>query len=469
MQEKEESKNKNIEKNLFYKKESSWLNFSENELKEIFELATEYKLFLDKSKTERTCILHVVDYLKKNNFKDLNSYNLIKKGDKFYKIIKDKCVICGICGENLNNFRLIGSHVDSPRLDLKPMPLYEDSELGLLQSHYYGGIKKYHWVNVPLSLNGVIFTKNGQKITLNIGENENDPKFIIPDLLPHLAKEQLKKEASKVIEGEELNIIFGHIPIKDDEIKEKIKLNILKKLNEEYNLTEEDFVFAELEFVPAQKSFDVGLDRGLIGGYGHDDRSCVFSSLKAICDINEDLKNTAISLFVDKEEIGSIGDTGASSFILLNFADEYVKKANLDIKPITILKQTKSISADVTVALDPNFSSVNDPKNSSYVGRGISIEKYGGAGGKYHTNDAHAEYMQEIREILDKNNIQWQTGELGKIDVGGGGTIAMFMSRYGMDCIDAGLCVLGTHSPCEVISKADLYSSYQFYKKFFKY
>jgi aspartyl aminopeptidase len=459
---------KKLKDKLYYKRKSSWLDFSDKEYKEIFILSEEYKNFLFKSKTERITTLFIINYLKKHKFKNLDDSKSINTGDKFYKVIKDKCVIAGVVGKNKENFRLIGSHVDSPRLDLKPLPLYEDSELCLLQSHYYGGIKKYHWVNVPLSLHGVIFTKNGEKITLNIGDKDDEPKFIIPDLLPHLAKDQLKKEASKVIEGEELNIIFGHIPIKDKEIEEKIKLNILKKLNDNYGLTEEDFVFAELEFVPSQKPFDIGLDKGLIGGYGHDDRSCVYSSLKALCELDS-LTNTAISLFVDKEEIGSIGDTGASGFILLNFANEYVKKANLDIKPITILEKTKAISADVTVAHDPNFASVNDTKNVSYVGRGISIEKYGGAGGKYYTNDAHAEYMQEIRTILDKNKIKWQTGELGKIDVGGGGTIAMFMSRYGMDCIDAGPCVLGTHSPCEVLSKVDLYSSYLFYKKFFEY
>lgn len=465
--EKKKSKNKKLQEKMFMKKESSWLSFKDAEQKKIFKFADSYKKFMRDSKTERLCIKSTITILKKNGFKDMSKLKTLKTGDKVYKNIKDKTVIAAIIGKNKEEYRLIGSHVDSPRLDLKPHPLYQDSELTLLQSHYYGGIKKYHWVNVPLALHGVAFTKKGKKVEVHIGDKENDPKFIIPDLLPHLAQDQMKREARKTVEGEELNIIFGHMPINDKDIDQKVKFNVMKHLHDEYGLVEEDFACAELEFVPAQNPIDIGLDRGLVGAYGQDDKACVFSSLMALINTKAP-KNTALGLFVDKEEIGSYGNTGANSFMLLNFTREYRNLLKLDSEPTKILEHSKSISADGTAAQDPTFSSVNDPHNVSFLGRGVSIEKYGGGGGKYSTNDAHAEYMQEIRGILDEKKIPWQTGELGKVDIGGGGTIAMLLSRYGMDCLDAGPCILGMHSPCEVISKADLYASYLLYKEFFK-
>jgi len=468
MTEKNDKKNPNkkLEEKLFYKKESAWTDFKDTEHKKIFDFAYNYKTFLTESKTERLCIENIKKILDKSGFKNIENLKSAKKGDRGYKIFKGKSLTAFVVGEKMDEFRLIGSHVDSPRLDLKPSPLYQNSELALLKSHYYGGIKKFHWVNTPLELHGIAFTKSGKSIEIHIGDKDADPKFIIPDLLPHLAKEQMKKEGSKVIEGEELNIICGHIPLRDKDIKDKVKFTILKYLNDEFGLIEEDFAFAELEFVPAQKSIDIGFDRGLIGGYGQDDRVCVYSSLMALTE-TKNPSRTAVAYFTDKEETGSYGDTGAESFSLVNFTFDYIKLTGLNILPWKILESSKAISADVTTAMDPTFSSVNDPQNVSYLGKGVSIEKYGGGGGKYNTNDAHAEYMQFLRNIADKNSIPWQTGEMGKIDIGGGGTIAMFMSRFGMDCVDAGPCVLGMHSTCEVTSKADIYSAHLLYKTFF--
>ena len=463
---KEKSKNQKLEEKLFYKKESIWLDLNDKDKKEVMNFGEKYKKFMTKSKTERLCIKNMEEILEKEGFKNIENIKAIKKGDRFFKNFKGKNIIAAVAGENLSTFQLVGSHVDSPRLDLKPSPLYQNAEVALFQSHYYGGIKKFHWVNTPLEMHGVAFTKEGKSLEIHIGDKEDDPKFIIPDLLPHLAKEQMKKDGTKIIEGEDLNIICGHIPVNDKEIKDKVKLNIMKYLNEKYSLIEEDFMCAEIEFVPAQKPVDIGFDRGLIGAYGQDDRVCVFASIMAISE-TKNPASTAVAFFTDKEEIGSYGDTGAESFSLMNFTDKYRTLASVRESAWEILEKSKAISADVTGAMDPTFSSVNDPQNVSYLGKGVSVEKYGGGGGKYNTNDAHAEYMQYMRNLADKNKIPWQTGEMGKIDTGGGGTIAMFLSRYGMDCVDAGPCLLGMHSVCEVASKADIYASYLLYKAFF--
>ncbi len=463
---KEKSKNQKLEEKLFYKKESIWLDLNDKDKKEVMNFGEKYKEFMTKSKTERLCIKNMEEILEKEGFKNIENIKTIKKGDRFFKNFKNKNIIAAVAGENLSTFQLVGSHVDSPRLDLKPAPLYQSSEVALFQSHYYGGIKKFHWVNTPLEMHGMAFTKEGKPLEIHIGDKEDDPKFIIPDLLPHLAKEQMKKDGTKIIEGEDLNIICGHIPVNDKEIKDKVKLNVMKYLNEKYSLIEEDFICAEIEFVPAQKPVDIGFDRGLIGAYGQDDRVCVFASIMAISE-TKNPASTAVAFFTDKEEIGSYGDTGAESFSLMNFTDKYRTLASVRESAWEILEKSKAISADVTGAMDPTFSSVNDPQNVSYLGKGVSVEKYGGGGGKYNTNDAHAEYMQYMRNLADKNKIPWQTGEMGKIDTGGGGTIAMFLSRYGMDCVDAGPCLLGMHSVCEVASKADIYASYLLYKAFF--
>lgn len=459
------SKYELLQEKIFLKKESSWKKITDTN--KVFSFAEDYKSFLKNAKTERLAVKELIKILEKTGFNDMNKVKSAKTGDKLYKNIKDKTLIAFIVGKDTGKFNIVASHIDSPRLDLKPSPLYEDSGLALLKTHYYGGIKKYHWVNTPLALIGVIFTKQGKKIEIEIGNKKDDPVFIIPDLLPHLAHDQMEKNAKKVVEGEDLNIIIGNIPFNDETIKEQIKFNILKKLNDDYGMIEEDFITAELELVPANNPIDVGLDRSMIAAYGQDDKVCAYASTIALTEIKTP-KTTAVSMFFDKEETGSMGDVGAESFILHNFAIDYIEITGIKINPSKLLESSMALSADVTAGQDPNFKDVNDAQNVSYLGHGVSIEKYGGGGGKYHTNDAHAEYFSYIRTILDKNSIPWQTGELGKIDIGGGGTIAMFLSRYGMDCIDAGPCVLGMHSTYEVTCKADIYNSYKLYKQFLK-
>ena len=459
-------KNSQLSDRLISKPKSAWLQSNEIEKKEIFSFCEDYKLFLNKVKTERLAVKEIISTLKKEKFVDIATKKIIKKGDKIYLNWKEKVVLACVVGEDSSILRIIGSHVDSPRLDLKPKPFIEDSELTLLKTHYYGGIKKYHWVNQPLSLYGVIFTKEGKKIELEIGNSKDDGVFVIPDLLPHLSKNQYEKTPAKIIEGEQLSILFGGMPVDDKDLSNGLKLAVLEILNKKYGLIEEDFFTAEISLVPAQEARDVGLDKSMIGAYGQDDKVCVYTSLCAITKTQKP-KHTAITFFVDKEETGSDGDTGAQSYILRYFMNEYIQKCSLNISVDTILAHAKAISADVTSALDPNHKDVYDITNSSLLGRGISIEKYGGGGGKYSTNDASAEFLNEIRQLVIKNNIAWQTGELGKIDIGGGGTIAKYLSRYGMSCIDAGPALLGIHSPFEISSKIDVYNAYKFYKAFF--
>jgi aspartyl aminopeptidase len=460
----EKTHNEILKEQLFDKTENAWKQVTDTE--PVFSLTQDYKRFLMKSKTERLCTREIIHILESNGFKQIDEYETLTEGTKFYKVIKEKSVIAGIVGNDKESFRLIGSHVDAPRLDLKPNPLYEKANLTLLKSHYYGGIKKYQWVNTPLALHGVAYTKDGERIDISIGEHDDDPQFIIPDLLPHLARNQMEREAKKIVEGEELNILVGNIPVNDKKIEEQIKLHTLKILHEQYGISEQDFKFAEFEAVPANKPRDIGFDRALIASYAHDDRVCVYTSLRALL-LAQNPRHTPIAFFVDKEEIGSVGNTGADSFILYNFAIEYCTKAQTKQHPIQMLEQTKAISADVTGPMNPNYADNYDPQNTSYLGKGISVEKYGGGGGKYSTVDTHAEYMAFIRDILTRHAIPWQTGELGKVDLGGGGTIGMFMARFGMDIVDAGPSVLGMHSPCEVVSKVDIYSTFLFYKAFF--
>ncbi|MGM5480591.1 MAG: aminopeptidase [Nanobdellota archaeon] len=461
------SSNKKRQEALFAKKKSSWHSFSAKKKKEVFSFNEKYKSFLDSAKTERFCTKEVIASLKKHGFKNITSVKKAKTGDKLYKQFKNKSVFAFIVGKNKNEFRLVGSHMDSPRLDIKPWPLVEDSGLAQMKTHYYGGVKKYHWVNTPLAMYGLLTTKDGKEVHFSLGEKHSEPTFLITDLLPHLARNQMDKKASKVVEGEELTITVGSIPVNDDEIKEQVKFTVLDELNKKYGVVEEDFAFAELQFIPAGSSRDVGFDRGLIAGYGQDDTVCVYTSLQALLEQSTP-KHTAVGMFVDKEEIGSVGNTGAASMILQNFAYDYKRVTGLSIDVSTLLEESKSISADVTAALNPNFKGVHDETNASVLGHGISVEKYGGGGGKGMTHDAHGEYMAELRALLKSKNIAWQTGELGKIDLGGGGTIGMFLSRYGMNCVDAGPCVLSMHSPLELTSKADIYSSYEFYKVFFQ-
>ena len=466
MAQEKKSPNQQLQEALSVKKESAWIRLKDN-INAIYNFGEEYKNFIGKNKTERLCIRSMIEMLEEAGFSPITTKSALKHGDVVFKNIKGKSLIACKIGSDPLKLRIIGAHVDSPRLDLKPYPLYEDAEVALLKSHYYCGIKKYQWVNIPLAMHGVVFTKEGKTVEIHIGENPDEPRFIIPDLLPHLAKDQMKKTGETVIEGEDLNVLFAHIPIDDKDIKEKVKLNVLKYLNTAYGLVEEDFIAADIELVPAMQPVDIGIDRGLIAAYGQDDRACAFTAFKALLD-TKDCKETVILYLADREEIGSMGDTGAESFVFVNFMREYIRKTGVSASWDELLENAFSISADVTGALDPTFKSVNDPNNVSYLGHGVSIEKYGGRGGKYSTSEAHAEYMHYVRTLADKHGIPWQTGEQGKIDVGGGGTIAMFMSRYGMDCVDVGPCMLGMHSPYEVTSKVDIYCTYLLYKAFFE-
>lgn len=461
------SKNQKLEEKLVLKKENAWLKYTTAEKNNVFKFSEDYKKFLDESKTERLAVKSIVQTLNKSGFKNIKDIKKAKSGDKIYKVIKEKSVVACIVGKDMTAFNILGSHIDSPRLDLKPNPLYEDSEFAMLKTHYYGGIKKYQWVNTPLMIAGVVFTKDGKQVDISIGDKEDDPKFIIPDLLPHLAKDQMQKEAQKIIEGEGLNLFIGSIPINDDDIKEKVKFSILKYLNDTYGLIEEDFGYAELEVIPSNKSSDIGFDRGLIAAYGQDDKVCAYLSLKALTEIKAP-KTSAMSIFFDKEEIGSTGNTGAVSLIMPDFIEDYKKLTGVKDLTHDIFSRSMAISADVSAGFDPNYKDVHEPKNAAYINKGVVVEKYTGSGGKYSASDANAEFLAYLRPILDKNKISYQFAELGKIDLGGGGTIALYLAKYGLDIIDAGPGILGMHSPYEVLSKADIYECYKFYKAFYE-
>ena len=435
-----------------YKKKSAWNIFNKEQINKIFSFSEEYKNFLNIAKTEREAIKEIKKYADK-----YKKTMMINRNSSAAIIVKGKKPIS-------NGLRIVISHVDSPRLDLKQVPLFEDtdSNIALFETHYYGGIKKFQWLTIPLSLHGVIIKKDGSKIHFSIGENEKEPVFQVPDILPHLSHDvQDSKKIDEAIKGENLDIVIGNIPIKEDE-KEKIKKSILKKLNEDYGLIEEDFISAELEAVPAFKARDVGFDRSLIGSYGQDDRSSVFCSLKSIIDI-EKPKYTAISLFVDKEEIGSEGTTSAQS---TSFLKSIIKSIDPKEDINDIMLKSKVISADVNASVTPNYTEVFELKNAASLGYGVAMSKFSGHGGKYSANDASAEFVSEIRILLNKMKIPWQTGELGKVDKGGGGTVAKYFSRLGMEVIDLGPPVLSMHSPFEVTSKADIYSTYLAYKAF---
>lgn len=464
MENKKKSKNELLQETIFHKKKSAWDSLSSSQSKDVFGFAEKYKLFLDKSKTEREAVKEIVKELKVDGFKDICSLNKLKSGDKVFKIIKNRALICAVMGKELDSVRILGSHIDSPRLDIKPSPIYEDSSLCMMKTHYYGGIKKYHWVNLPLSMHATIHTSKG-KTEIIYGEKEDEPKFIIPDLLPHLAKDQMAKTMKDGITGEDLHIVLGNIPVKDDDIKEKVKFNILKILNENYGIVEKDIVSADITFVPATKAMDIGFDKSMIASYGQDDRVCAYTTLKAMIS-TKNPTNTSICFFADKEEIGSYGTTGAQSRILENFILDLIDLTGSKLRSSTIFENSYALSCDVTDASNPIFKEVHDSSNVSFLGYGVSVEKYGGSGGKYSTNDASSEYMSWFVNMLDKSNVNWQSGELGKIDIGGGGTIAMYMAKYGLDVIDVGPSVLAMHSNAEVASKVDVYMAYLAYKLF---
>jgi len=450
-----------------------WDKLSEKELSSLMTFAEDYKRFMDNSKTEREAVVEIVKYAEKAGFKNLKEYiaadKKLKSGDKVYAVNMDKTVAMFVIGNKPleNGMNIVGSHIDSPRLDLKPNPLYEEIGISLLKTHYYGGIKKYQWVTIPLALHGVIIKKGGEKVNVVIGEDENDPVLYITDLLVHLSADQMDKKLSKAIEGEDLNILFGSIPLKDEEKGKKVKMNILRLLNEKYGIEEEDFVTAELEVVPAGKARDVGLDRSMIMAYGHDDRVCAYTSLRAILEVEKPEK-TSVVLFVDKEEVGSIGATGMQSRFFENTVAEVMELTGSysELKLRRALANSRMLSSDVTAAVDPTYQSVNEKYNAAYLGKGIAFAKYTGSRGKSGCNDANAEYVGALRDIFNENGITWQTGELGKVDQGGGGTIAYILAKYDMEVIDCGVPMFSMHAPWEITSKADVYETYRAYKVF---
>lgn len=448
---------------------NTWEKYKDN-LNEVMEYNEGYKDYISKNKTERACVKDSIRLAKEKGFKPLDSFETLKPGDKVYVNNRDKNIALFVIGNKplTEGMRILGAHIDSPRMDLKQNPLYESEGFVLADTHYYGGVKKYQWVTIPLSLYGVIAKKDGTVVDVVIGEDDNDPVVGISDLLIHLAAEQLDKKAAKVIEGENLDVTLGSMPLVGEE-KDAVKANILKLLKDKYDIEEEDFVSAEIEVVPSGKARDYGLDRSMIAGYGHDDRVCAYTSLTAILDMDV-CDYTCCTILVDKEEIGSVGATGAQSLFFENTVGEMLVKMGIDsfVQTRLTLSRSKMLSSDVSAGVDPLFVSVNDKKNAAYLGNGIVFNKYTGARGKSGSNDASAEYVARIRAVMDESNIHYQTAELGKVDLGGGGTIAYILGNYNMDVIDAGIAVLNMHAPMEVVSKVDVYETYQAYKEFLK-
>ena len=449
-----------------------WTVYSEEQLQELNTLNEGYKKYLDNGKTERECVHEAVKMAKEAGYRDLKEViangESLTVGDRVYAICMDKTIALFQIGEEPleNGMNILGAHVDSPRIDVKQNPLYEDSEFAYLDTHYYGGVKKYQWVAIPLAIHGVVVRKDGSVQEIVVGEDENDPVLVITDLLIHLAAEQMQLTAAKVIEGEKLDLLIGNKPIAGEE-KEAVKANILAILKEKYNIEEEDFISAELEIVPAGKARDCGIDRSMVMAYGQDDRVCSYTSLVALLDTKTS-KRTLCCLLVDKEEIGSVGATGMQSKFFENIVAEilYAMGEDSNIKLRRALANSKMLSSDVSAAYDPMFAGCFEKKNTAYFGKGIVFNKFTGRGGKGGSNDANPEYIAQLRSILEKHNVQFQTAELGRVDLGGGGTIAYILAHYGMEVIDSGVAVLNMHAPWEVTSKADVYEAYRGYKAF---
>ncbi|MDR2103959.1 MAG: aminopeptidase [Treponema sp.] len=476
---KEETKTEGqrLSEELFFDIKNCWNAVSPEELGELREFAEGYKDFLDKGKTEREFTGLCTDMLRQNGFVDIESLpdegEKLQSGTKVYQNIKGKSLVCAVIGRRPleEGMNIVGAHVDSPRLDLKTNPLYEDSGFAFFDTHYYGGIKYYQWTTIPLAMHGTLVRKDGKKLHICIGEDPGDPVFTVTDLLPHLARDQMQKKASEFFDGEDLNILAGSEPFRDEKVKERVKLKLLTLLHEKYGMVEEDFSGAEIEFVPAGKARDIGLDRSMIGGYGHDDRCCAYAAIRSILALaaSPPPEKTVVCLLTDKEEIGSVGNTGIRSRFFENFA-AYLCSRTLDrysdIKLRRCLASSFMLSADVGAAYDPNYDSVYDKKTSAWFGKGMVLTKYTGRGGKYGGSDANAEFCQKVQTLLNKNKIRWQFGDIGRVDKGGGGTIALFVAELGVEVLDCGIPVLSMHSPFEVISKIDLHTTYKGYIAF---
>lgn len=464
--------NNELLKKITYENKNVYDSCTPEDKKQMFDFCEGYKSFLNDSKTERECVQTALDKAKKVGFVSMDSKETLAPGDRVYKVNRDKNILLMVVGSESikEGFHLVGSHIDSPRLDLKPNPLFESEEIAMLRTHYYGGIKKYQWTTIPLSMHGVVYLKNGEKVTLHIGEKEEDPIFCVTDLLPHLADAQVKKPAHKVIDGEKLTVFIGSIPLQDEEVKEKVKGNILTYLYENYQMEEADFLSAEIEIVPAGKARDAGLDRSVVASYGQDDRVCAYGALEAILH-TENPQKTAVCILVDKEETGSAGNTGfRSRFFELCITQAIFKlTGQCDIMTLNeIYSRSKCLSGDVSAAVDPNYTEVYERGNSAFLNHGVAVNKYTGARGKGGTSDANAEFLYEIRRLFDENNVAWQICELGKVDEGGGGTIAQYVANQNIDTLDCGTAVLCMHAPMELASKADIYMTHKAYFSFFQ-
>lgn len=465
-----------LQERLMYNPKNAWERTGPEDKEAAFSLAEGYKDFLNKAKTEREFVAEAEIQAKAAGFLPLEeairSHQQLQPGMKVYTVNRQKSIILAIIGRKslAEGVNVIGAHVDAPRIDLKQNPVYEDIGLVLLKTHYYGGIKKYQWVTIPLALHGVVIKQNGETVRIAVGDETDEFTFTITDLLPHLAHDQMEKKMSEGITGEGLNLLFGSIPYQDEKVEHKVKLNIIRLLNEKYGLVEEDFVSAELEIVPAFNAKDIGLDRGLVGGYGQDDRVCSYCALRALLDLNE-VERTAICLLTDKEEIGSVGNTGAQSSFFENFLAILCAHSGVDHYQDLVLRnclsRSKMLSADVNSGVDPNFEGVQDKRNASYLGKGIVLQKYTGSRGKAGASDANPEYLAKLRKLFNDHGIAWQTGEIGKVDQGGGGTIAQYLANLGMEVVDCGVPILAMHSPYEVTSKIDIYHNYKANRVFY--
>lgn len=459
----------NLKEKLFKKKESGWKSLNDSQKEEVFAVSKRYMDFLNVSKTEREFIKNARKLANEHGFKDIMEFESLKPGDKIYFVNREKSMYLAIIGENSieNGMNIIGSHVDSPRLDLKPNPLTEEGGLAYFKTHYYGGIKKYQWTTIPLSLHGVIVKANGEKFEVNIGEDENDPIFTITDLLPHLAQAQMDKKLKDGVEGENLSLLIGSIPYDERDCAEQVKLNILNILNQKYGITEVDFTSSELELVPQFKARSLGFDESMVAAYGQDDKVCAFTSLDAMMRLGN-VKTTAVCILSDKEEIGSMGNTGMESHMFDFFISEILNKLGINRPNLLdrVFCFSKMLSSDVDAGFDPLYVSVSDRNNAGFLGRGISLNKYTGARGKSGASDANAEFVAWVRNVFENNGILYQVAELGKVDVGGGGTIAYILANKGADVIDCGVPVLSMHAPYEVTSKLDVWMAWGAYRSF---
>lgn len=463
MSEKNESKSKELAEKLLLNRKNGFSKVTDEDMKLAYDFSESYKNFLNAAKTERESVNFAIEEAQKHGFVEFDVNASYQSGDKVYYNNRGKAICLAVIGSEgcQNGVRILAAHIDSPRLDLKPIPLYESNELAFLKTHYYGGVKKYQWTTIPLSMHGKIVKHDGTEITLNIGEEPGDPQFCITDILPHLGKDQSAKKLGEAIEGESLNILAGSLPADREEGEKLYKLNVLKILNEKYGIVEEDLISAEIEFVPAAKASDVGFDRSMIGAYGHDDRVCAYPSLQAIFDCKNP-KQTVVTVLADKEEVGSIGNTGLASKFLSYFISDLAAQEGL--KGRHVLSKSTCLSADVTAAYDPTYAYAYEIGNSCFINHGLGISKYTGSRGKSGCNDASAEFLADIRKIFNKNEVLWQIGELGKVDQGGGGTVALEVAALNADVIDVGVPVLSMHAPWEIVSKLDVYMAYKGFK-----